>query len=85
MFLLLFLTPKEGGVWTFGFAKLANFWFGFRFSRLKSAVFRSWCLVRVFSNLVLVTMAVFGFFCPIHFKVFLVLPRKLHPIVTINL
>ena len=28
MILLLFLTPKEGGVWIFGLANLANFWFG---------------------------------------------------------
>ena len=35
MFLLLFLTPKEGWVWTFGFAKLANFWFGFSVFALK--------------------------------------------------
>ena len=56
----------------------------FRVLHLKTAVLRFWGLPRfvVFSNLVFgfrflsAMMAVFRFFCPVHFTVFLVLPRK---------
>ena len=34
---------REGGVGIFGFADLANFWFCFRFSHLKTAAFWFWC------------------------------------------
>ena len=37
---------SRGGVGIFGFADLANFWFGFAVFALKTAVFRFWCLVR---------------------------------------
>ena len=41
---------QEGGVWIFGFADLANFWFGFSVSALKNCGFS-----------VLVFLAVCGF------------------------
>ena len=81
------------GRWTFGFADLANVWFGFRFSHLKTAVFRFWGLPQlagflefrfwfsVFSKM----MAIFRVFCPVHFTVFLVSPRQLHPAVALKL
>ena len=43
--------------------------------------------LRVFSNLVFdfwFWWQFFGFFCPVHFTVFLVLPRKLHPAVALK-
>ena len=70
---------REGGVGTFVLTILGSF---FRFSHLKTAVFRFWYLVR-FAGFALFSLwfsvfkydgaGFFGFFCPMHYMVFLVL------------
>ena len=74
---------SEGGVAIFDFTDLANFWFGFSVFALKNFGFGVSCSLLIFSNLAFgfrflsTMMAVFRpFFCPIHFTVFLVSPRK---------
>ena len=42
--LFVLLSSKRGGVGILGFADFADVWFGFRFSHLKTAVFRFWGL-----------------------------------------
>ena len=81
---------QEGGRWDFRFAELARqvLVLFFRFSLLKTIFFRFGVLhsLQVFSNLVFsfrflsTIIAVFRIFLrAMHFTVFLVFPRKLHP------
>jgi len=82
---------QEGGVEIFGFADLASFWFSFRNQKLRFFGFAGFrCLVRFagflqfslcFSVFVNHNGGFFRFFCQLHFTVFLVLSRKLHPAV----
>ena len=74
---------RVGGVGIFGFADLANFGSCFRFSHVKTVVFRFWCLVWFASLLqfslwfsVLVNND--GFFLNFFSPGFSGLPRKLH-------
>ena len=60
----------------------------FRFSHLKTAVFRFWCRFAGFLEFFFfgfrfssTMMVVFRNFCPVYFTIFLVLTRKLHPAV----
>ena len=70
-----------------------NFDSVFRFSHLKTAVFRFCCLARFAGFLQLVLVfgfcqqlgRVFAFFSPMHFTIFLVLPKKLQAAVALKL
>ena len=85
--------PFPGGVGIFGFADLANFWPVFSVFALKNFGFSvlvscAVCWFRPFSLWFLVFVNNHGGFsdsCPIHFTVFLVLPRKLQLAVMLKL
>ena len=79
------LIMQEGGVGIVGLRTFPHFGSVFRFSHLKTAVFRFWGLSRFagfleFSLWFSVSVNNEGgfsvFFYPVHFTVFLVLPRK---------
>ena len=78
-------SKTEGGVGIFGSEDLANFWFGFSVFTLKNCSFPVlvFCSVCRFSPILALVFGFLhqwwrflGFFCPMHFMVFLVLPRK---------
>ena len=87
----------EGGVGTFGFADLANFWFGFSVFTLENCGFSvlvSWAVCGFspiqssngFWFLSKMIAVFFGFFCPmLSVRLFWVLPRKSYPAVALKL